>query len=103
MPACRHIDNNEFVRNLLLGESNEDPAGIARKRMVVQLDSHSVPNPMPLSAIAQQRPADDDGKRRVKRHNRPIVQGRKREVQASRFSEALDTGIMAAALPSLIF
>jgi hypothetical protein len=42
MPARCHVDDNELVRNLLLGQRNADPTRIRRQWMIVQLDSHGM-------------------------------------------------------------
>jgi hypothetical protein len=42
MPACRQVDDDEFMRDLLLGERDEDATRISRERMIMQLDAHGV-------------------------------------------------------------
>ena len=67
MPARRHVHDDEFVRNLLLGECDQNPARIGRERMIVQLDSHGMfpQDRAPLCATAEQGFPDRDANRRI--------------------------------------
>ena len=41
MPARRHVDDDELVRDLLLGKGDADPPRIGREWMIVELDTHA--------------------------------------------------------------
>ena len=43
MSACCHVDDHEFVRDLLLGECDEDATRKSRERIVVQLETEITP------------------------------------------------------------